>query len=268
MFFPEKIKITKSDYVLEIWPGWSPYYRSNILLDRFYDDEEAMRQSWGTWIIKGNKPLIVSKSNRFPFKDKSIDYLICSHVLEHVPTNEIEGFIAEMLRISSRGYIEFPSIYYESFFDIPEHQNILFFKDNVLYVMGKDQFWSFQSRFGYFYQSMRQLLARDIFLWRWIRARKRLFFIWWEYTQQLRVKIITRDEEIPMSIFPENWVSIFSDICNIVYHLFKNKLRRSKAKVDVDPKKFICPECFGDVVLHTNDSVKCSKCEYEARLYR
>jgi len=44
---------------------------------------------------------------KLPFKDKEFDFVIASHVIEHV--EDFEFFIKELERISSKGYIELPS---------------------------------------------------------------------------------------------------------------------------------------------------------------
>ena len=46
-------------------------------------------------------------NQKLPFKDKEFDYVVLSHVLEHVP-NLIE-FVDEVQRISKAGYIELPT---------------------------------------------------------------------------------------------------------------------------------------------------------------
>jgi SAM-dependent methyltransferase len=45
--------------------------------------------------------------NKLPFKDKEFDYVIASHVIEHV--EDFQFFVKELERISSKGYIELPS---------------------------------------------------------------------------------------------------------------------------------------------------------------
>ena len=47
------------------------------------------------------------EEKKLPFKDKEFDFVISSHVLEHV--KDFKFFIKELERISSRGYIELPS---------------------------------------------------------------------------------------------------------------------------------------------------------------
>jgi len=47
------------------------------------------------------------EEKKLPFKDKEFDFVIASHVLEHV--KDFEFFIKELERISTKGYIELPS---------------------------------------------------------------------------------------------------------------------------------------------------------------
>ena len=49
----------------------------------------------------------IKKDHKLPFKDKEFDYVIASHVIEHI--EDFQFFIKELERISSKGYIELPS---------------------------------------------------------------------------------------------------------------------------------------------------------------
>ena len=49
----------------------------------------------------------IKPNSKLPFKDKEFDYVILSHVLEHVP-NLLE-FVSEIERVSKAGYIELPT---------------------------------------------------------------------------------------------------------------------------------------------------------------
>ena len=53
------------------------------------------------------KKFIKINEKKLPFKDKEFDFVIASHVIEHV--EDFEFFINELERISSKGYIELPS---------------------------------------------------------------------------------------------------------------------------------------------------------------
>ena len=53
------------------------------------------------------KKFIKINEKKLPFKDKEFDFVIASHVIEHV--EDFEFFINELERSSSKGYIELPS---------------------------------------------------------------------------------------------------------------------------------------------------------------
>ena len=55
---------------------------------------------------KGKKFIKINGKN-LPFRDKEFDFVISSHVIEHV--EDFEFFVKELERISTKGYIELPS---------------------------------------------------------------------------------------------------------------------------------------------------------------
>ena len=70
-----------------------------------------------------DKKFIKLNSNILPFKDDEFDFVISSHVMEHV--NNISFFIKELERISSKGYIELPTM----------------LEDNLVFENKKDHLW-------------------------------------------------------------------------------------------------------------------------------
>ena len=71
------------------------------------------------------KKFIQIKKKELPFKDKEFDFVISSHVIEHV--EDFEFFIRELERISSKGYIELPTR----------------FGDNLVFENMNDHIWWF-----------------------------------------------------------------------------------------------------------------------------
>ena len=69
-----------------------------------FSDLDDFSQEFGNLNLKFTQ---IKKNQKLPFKDKEFDYVILSHVLEHVP-NLLE-FVSEIERISKAGYIELPT---------------------------------------------------------------------------------------------------------------------------------------------------------------
>lgn len=137
MFFPERIKNIKStDCVLEVGPGGTPHPRSDVFLDLIHTNEEnAAFQRGNADQLVTTKRTVYYEGGRFPFSDLEFDYVICSHVLEHV--EDVEYFLSELFRVASKGYIEFPTIYYEYLYNFSVHLTLLKIKNKTLFYLGK-----------------------------------------------------------------------------------------------------------------------------------
>jgi len=70
-----------------------------------------------------DKKFVKLESKNLPFNDKEFDFVIASHVLEHVENPEF--FINELQRISNKGYIEVPTT----------------LEDNLVFENKKDHLW-------------------------------------------------------------------------------------------------------------------------------
>lgn len=130
MFFPEKmISIRPQDKVLEIGPGGSPHPRSNAFLElKFNTDQERISQRG--YVIPepsfGKRPVHYYDGGNFPFGDGQFDYVICSHVIEHVA--DPAGFLDEVFRVGTgRGYLEYPLITYEYLYNFDVHLHFVKF---------------------------------------------------------------------------------------------------------------------------------------------
>ena len=82
--------------ILDIGCGYSADEHANTICDvqdlsNFYKDRNFIKLD----------------SNKLPFKDKEFNFVIASHVMEHV--EDIETFINELERVSNKGYIELPT---------------------------------------------------------------------------------------------------------------------------------------------------------------
>jgi len=138
MFFPEKIlSIKKTDRVLEIGPGSMPFPRADFFLEKKFDtNEERVQQSGDAIPATLKKPVFFYDGGSFPFDDHEFDYVICSHVIEHV--ENIEHFGSELFRIANKGYLEYPTIYYEYLYNFNVHLNFLKKNNNDLFYIKKE----------------------------------------------------------------------------------------------------------------------------------
>ena len=70
-----------------------------------------------------NKIFVRLVEKKLPFKDNEFDFVVASHVMEHV--DDVEFFIGELERISKQGYIELPTM----------------LEDNLVFENKKDHLW-------------------------------------------------------------------------------------------------------------------------------
>ena len=70
-----------------------------------------------------NKKFVKLENKTLPFKNKEFDFVIASHVIEHV--KDVEYFLSELQRVSSKGYIEVPTI----------------LEDNLVFENRNDHLW-------------------------------------------------------------------------------------------------------------------------------
>jgi ubiquinone/menaquinone biosynthesis C-methylase UbiE len=158
MFFADRIKsIQEGERVLEIGPGATPFHRSDVLLEMEFGDENEYAAQFGHGEkLKTDKKLVFYKGDVFPFGDKEFDYVICSHVLEHV--ENVPGFLQEVFRVGKKGYFEYPLIYYEYLYNFDVHLNLLRFKNGTMNYMpkSKSQLNEFRPVQNFFYESLQK----------------------------------------------------------------------------------------------------------------
>ena len=111
-FIDNLLDINPNWNVLDIGCGYSAHKDAKVVCDiqdlsSFYKDKNFIKLSEGN----------------LPFKDKEFDFVISSHVIEHV--QDVALFIKELERVSSKGYIELPTV----------------LEDNLVFENKKDHLW-------------------------------------------------------------------------------------------------------------------------------
>lgn len=138
MFFSHLMNIRRTDLVLEIGPGSLPHWRADVLADKFDSNDVTPGGNFGGEKLRTDgKPFFKLINNRLPFKENAFDYVICSHVLEHVPAEEIPILLEEIFRVAPKAYIEFPAPLYDVVHSFEAHINFLDIDGDTIYCLPK-----------------------------------------------------------------------------------------------------------------------------------
>lgn len=95
--------IKNGDIVLDIGSGYYPFVYATILMDLYLGENLHRTRP----LLRDRRPLVLADAEYLPYSDKSIDFVYCSHVLEHVE-NPIRS-CSEIMRVGKSGYIETPN---------------------------------------------------------------------------------------------------------------------------------------------------------------
>ena len=111
--FIDEILSSKPDWkILDIGCGYNANHFANVICDV---------QDLSNHYL--NKKFVKLVEKKLPFKDNEFDFVIASHVMEHV--EDVEFFIKELERVSKQGYIELPTM----------------LEDNLVFENKKDHLW-------------------------------------------------------------------------------------------------------------------------------
>jgi len=121
------LDIDPKDWVLEIGGGPTPFARSDILADRYIEDDTHRAAP-----LVIDRPTVVCDAHYLPFIDDSFDYVFCSQILEHLDHPEL--FFKEIARVGKKGYIETPNEIRERLFGWPFHKWIIEKDENGLII--------------------------------------------------------------------------------------------------------------------------------------
>jgi SAM-dependent methyltransferase len=168
--------------VLDVGSGDKPHWRADVLVDRYVDATYASQRS-GRRRARVDRPLFDADAAHLPFSDGAFDYVICSHMLEHVV--DPGAVIDELVRVAQAGYIEVPEASSAKIIDFPSHLWWCRLDDGVLVFQAKTTPWfdddihAFLSRSG-LERRLGRLLDRDL--------EHRVISLQWEGSVRYRVE--------------------------------------------------------------------------------
>jgi len=256
--------ILKNDLVLEVGSGNAPSPRSDVLCDKFFDDGYHRH---GKKIVN-DRPLVIGDILKLPFRDKIFDFVIASHVLEHV---ENPGqATSELSRVGRRGYIECPSELSERLFGWKFHRWYVNNLDSKIIFTPKTET---DCQFGQLFHTM---FEKDILFYQFHASYPNLFYIQHFWEHKIDVEILTHYQQIVSFEDQEQLISIIRNTGKKYYTLKERLIRAGKALApqfirkrkkisspDISRKlnlnDFICcPVCHGDLSVEKQRIICCS----------
>ena len=258
------MNIRSNDFVLEIGSGHNPNIRSDVLCDKFIDDDE---QRGGK--IVTDRPIVEADGQFLPFADNSFDYVICLHVLEHV--EDPEYLLSEMMRVSTRGYIETPSEVGELIYGWPYHNWIVNEVDGKLVIRENEK----RAEFG---QLFHTLAAKDKYWRKFHIMHHRLFLVQYEWENRIDYEILdqpksplnlkcphTIEELLSSPHKNKNNDQLLLTLKSLVPREFVSPIksfmskRRRRQRIALK-EILVCPKCK-DVIVWQENQIHCQNCD-------
>lgn len=100
----------EEEKVLDIGSGGDPFPFATVLADKFINPSIHRSSKFKS----DGKPVYVCDITNMPFDDKEFDYVVASHILEHV--DDPIAACRELQRVGKAGYIESPAFMKDALF--------------------------------------------------------------------------------------------------------------------------------------------------------
>ena len=183
-----KLHIRRDDIVIDIGSGNNPILRANILVDKYIDIDV---ERYSGIII--DRPFLNADAEKLPFKNKAIDFVYCSHVLEHIPNPDF--FLRELERVGKRGIIVTPHGDYEKLDPRKMHLWYIWNNDGKLLLKQKYHWDEYSDFSRYFYQ-----ITISQGYWKFYSKNWKLFNTTYLWEEKIDYEII-RDSDFDFSKF-------------------------------------------------------------------
>jgi len=254
-----RLPVAKDGLVLDVGSGGTPYPRSDVLLDRLTGAEHRCGDS-----MMIDRPAVFGDAQKMPFKDKAFDFVVASHILEHMA--HPEKFLKELQRVGKAGYIETPNAIFERFIPYDIHCLEVMSVDGVLQIHKKarpieDPFLgglSFLERDakwkGLFFERLDMFHVR-LFWDNEIKYKIQNPEVSCEWIESINEESSVGEAKNSYLAKEGGWRKVGLSILNRWY-----AFGRAKRLKNFDLRSILCcPECHGDLIEQERQ-LECSSC--------
>lgn len=252
--------VHKDALVLEVGSGGNPYARANVLLDAY---EVTRERHWAPLI--SDRPTVLGFVENLPFKDKSFDFVIASHVLEH--SSDPAKFLNELQRVAKAGYIEVPDAFLERLNPYRDHRLEVTLRNEQLLIRKKRNWIHDPDVVDLYENRVKSILTRKL-----IPQNPFNFHVRYLWDQEINFFIINPDDDAA-------WASVYTESSVTVNANFKTKIkdyllgflryifsqRSRNKKIDISTL-LRCPTCHESMLELTENTCKCTSCGKKYKL--
>lgn len=254
------VPVDRNALVLDIGSGGNPYPRANVLLDAYEDTIERFYAP----LVK-DRPIVFGMGEKLPFKSKSFDFIIASHVLEH--SLDPDAFLKEIMRVGKGGYIETPDAFFERINPYRVHRLEVTELNGKIRIFRKPS-WRHDTEIVDLYEKK----VKDKRFIEFISAHPEPFHIRFYWSDNIDFEILNPEvnSNWPLPIQDrggekskkESFRSFLRGITRLAF----SQNRRNK-KLDLF-KILICPVCSYEKLEHFSNNLSCSQCRARYTLYK
>lgn len=247
--------VNSAALVLEVGAGGNPYPRANVLLDAMESTIERMEKS----LIK-DRPLVLGICEKLPFKDKSFDFVIASHVLEH--TSNPEKFLSELMRVGKAGYIETPEGWFEKLCAFTFHRLEVSNLGGKLFIRKKSSWKPDESAILW-----DNKLAHSKELLNFLSSHADLYHMRFFWKDKIEFEIVNPEcnANWPFPIEQSDGSyhnSFFCQIREMYLKIRRWAYSQNTRNREIDILKLLmCPDCASTVLSKHGDSITCDSCK-------
>ncbi len=258
------MNIQRTDFVLEIGSGDNPHPRADILCDRYIT---TSHERAGGFKIRIDRPMVVADGMQLPFRDRTFDYVIASHIFEHM--DDPAGFASEVMRVGKAGFIEVPSAISERVFGWDFHHWYCDIRDGVLTFFPKTEGEQFD---GFFHR----LIAQALWFRRSFEEHETEWYTRLEWKGNIPIRVCMRPmsgdetnalDEKAWKILGTAKPEIAKDLLFSVRFFLRRVIRKTRkatrsvvwALTKTMPEHCVCPACRGKLRVEEGKLV-CTEC--------